>query len=77
MECVQVSIRTIGIEKFFEYHSEIRMRTIDVALSADLNDRENIRHCFVPQILMIKESCNLIGRKNILLNNLEVYVIDE
>ena len=36
---MQVSIRTIGIEKFFEYHSEIRMRTIDVALWADLNDR--------------------------------------
>ena len=29
---------TIGIEKFFKYHSKIRMRTIDVALSADLND---------------------------------------
>ena len=34
-----MSIPTIGIEKFFQYHSEIRMRTIDVALSADLNDR--------------------------------------
>ena len=37
---MHVSIPTIGIEKFFEYHSEICMRTIDVALSADLNDRE-------------------------------------
>ena len=36
---MHVSIPTIGTEKFFEYHSEIRMRTIDVALSADLNDR--------------------------------------
>ena len=40
MECVQVSIPTIGIEKSFEYHLEICTRTICVALSADLNDRE-------------------------------------
>ena len=33
-----VSIPTIGIGNFFEY-SEIRIRTIDVAFSADLNDR--------------------------------------
>ena len=37
---MQVSIPTISIEKFLEYHSEIRMHTINVALSADLNDRE-------------------------------------
>ena len=36
---INLSISTIAIEKFFEYHSEIRMRTIDVILSADLNDR--------------------------------------
>ena len=36
---MHISIPTIGIEKFFEYHSKIRMSTIDVALSADLNDR--------------------------------------
>ena len=37
---MQKSIPTIGIKTFFKYYSEIRMRTIDIALSADLNDRE-------------------------------------
>ena len=36
---MHVSIPTIGIKIFFKYYSEIGMRTIDVALSADLNDR--------------------------------------
>ena len=39
MECVQVSTPTIGIKTFFQCYSEIRMRTIDVALSAHMNDR--------------------------------------
>ena len=34
-ECVQVSLPTIGIEKSFEFHSKIRMHTIDVTISAD------------------------------------------
>ena len=33
-----MSIPTIGIKTFFECYSEIRVRTIDVALSANLND---------------------------------------
>ena len=37
---INLSISTIAIEKFFEYHSEIRTRAIDVILSAHLNDRE-------------------------------------
>ena len=36
---MQKSIPTIGIKTFFEYYSKMRMRTIDIALSADLNDR--------------------------------------
>ena len=36
---MQVSIPTIGNEKSYESHPEIRMHTIDVALSAVLNDR--------------------------------------
>ena len=35
---MQLSIPTIGIENFFEYHLEIRMHTINVTLLADLND---------------------------------------
>ena len=44
---MQVSIPTIGIKTFFECYSEIRVRTIDVALSANLNDcvvHENDAH---------------------------------
>ena len=33
-----MSIPTIGIKTFFECYSEIRVRIIDVALSANLND---------------------------------------
>ena len=35
---MQVSIPTIGIKTFFEYFSEIRMCTIDVKLSGNLNN---------------------------------------
>ena len=49
---MQVYIPTIGIEKFFKYHSEIRMRTIDVALSADLNDRERFSWNYYKKILL-------------------------
>ena len=38
-EYVQVPISTIGMKTIFEYYSQIRVRTIDIALSADLNDR--------------------------------------
>ena len=38
-EYVQVPISTIGMKTIFEYYSQIRIRTIDIALSADLNDR--------------------------------------
>ena len=43
---MQVSIPAIGIKTFFEYYSEIRMRTIDVALSADMNDRAFVAFSF-------------------------------
>ena len=36
---MQVPISTIGMKTIFEYYSQIRIRTIDIALSADLNDR--------------------------------------
>ena len=36
---MQVSIPTIRIKILCEYYSEIRMHTIDVALSTDLSDR--------------------------------------
>ena len=38
-ECVQVPISTIGMKTIFKYYSQIRILTIDIALSADLNDR--------------------------------------
>ena len=38
---------------------------------------KNLRHCFVPEILMTKESCNLIGPEHILINNLKFYVTHE
>ena len=38
-ECVQVPISTIGMKTIFEYYLQIRIRTIAIALSADLNDR--------------------------------------
>ena len=33
---------------------------------------ENLRHCFLPEILVIKESCDLIGREHILIYNLKL-----
>ena len=39
----------IGILKFFKYDFEIRVRTIDIALSVDLNDRvQGILNVLVP-----------------------------
>ena len=40
---MQISIPTIGINTFFEYYSEIHMRTIYVALLTNLNDRAQKR----------------------------------
>ena len=37
--------------------------------------KKSLRHCFPPELLMIKESCNLIGREYLLVINLLVYVM--
>ena len=33
--------------------------------------------CSLPETLMIKESCNLTGQEQILVNHLKVYVIND
>ena len=51
-------------------HIQLTVRS-DLSLVLSLPSK-NLRHCFVPEVLMIKESCNLTGPEHILMNKLKL-----